>query len=246
MKKKILLIILVSFLFGCKTYKFDSAWQDNSIKIDGDDSEWLSRMYRIQSSYLGVSNDNEFLYLCFTTTDKKIKTQLMGFYEQYFTVWFDPLGEKNKTFGLRFSNYSPLMREEYALKMDSVKTRDFQVIAREMMKNLKVDIMENEEQVSNITKTKGIDVSIDVSMHGRKLVYEIKIPLKVTEEFQYAINAKNSVPLGLGLETTMIDYAGLGVDIFQERHERGKSQQVMIKIIEPLKIWSRIQLARNK
>lgn len=190
---------------GCADFRFASAWKDGAIAIDGKDTEWQEHMAQFGSLYLGVRNDAEYLYVCLSATDKMTKAQLMGLFRQNFDVWFDP-AEKGKTrFGLRFSNESPYMNEALVNKVRFLKTPDFQIVGDEMARNMDIVVLTNAYPVAALADTKGIDVSAGVSMNGRKLTFEFKVPLVKSEAYPYAVDAAPGRTIGFGIETSPID-----------------------------------------
>jgi len=76
-------------------------WSQEQVNIDGDESDWQEALTYVEGKNvsLGVKNDGEFLYVCLVSTDRMLRRQMMM---RGFTVWFDPDGGKEKTFGLRF------------------------------------------------------------------------------------------------------------------------------------------------
>ena len=92
----------ISALPGCGNLQLESIRRDREIIIDGKYSDWgKAEAYYDEKEKLVVSlcNDQDYLYICLISRNRKIETQLM---ESGFVVWFDPDGGKNKSFGIRF------------------------------------------------------------------------------------------------------------------------------------------------
>ena len=94
-------LLAIALLAGCSK-RIDSQWRgERHIEIDGADTEWEGARVYIEGARAGIGllNDAQDLYLCLVLTDPGTQLQVM---RQGFTVWFDPKGKKNKTFGIRF------------------------------------------------------------------------------------------------------------------------------------------------
>lgn len=85
---------------GCGGLELASVWADRQVATDGIPTEWEGATTWIEkpNSAIGVMNDGEFLYLCFSSPLKSVAAQVI---RQGLTVWFDPEGGKEKTFGVR-------------------------------------------------------------------------------------------------------------------------------------------------
>jgi hypothetical protein len=220
-----LLALFLLQLSGCGSFNLVSAWKDKDIKIDGDDSEWSDKMVQCGSLFVGALNDGDYLYLCVTTSDKKVKSQLMGMMGQTYTLWFDPLGKTNKSFGLKFSNAAPAQRKdnkqpgekpadgvkpEEMAKPSSTSTQMFEQMAGDMKKNLKIEIIEDGEVVGQLADATGVEAVFAVTGHGRKLIYEFKIPLKTGGTAKYAIDTAPGKQIAMGIEASEIKTPGTG------------------------------------
>jgi len=109
------------------------------------------------------------------------------------------------SFGLRFSNDSPEMDETLIKRLKYLKTQSFQKIAEEMMNNLVIEFTENENPIATLEEAKGVDVAAGMSLNGRKLTYEFKIPLTRSEAHPYAICANPGKPIYVSFRTSELD-----------------------------------------
>ena len=68
MKNRLILVIIIlamTALYGCKNTQVQSQWSNNSIKIDGIDSDWqgMPLLYSEDlNASIGLTNDEEYLY----------------------------------------------------------------------------------------------------------------------------------------------------------------------------------------
>jgi hypothetical protein len=87
---------------GCSSaVQLTSAWKRTDIIIDGKQNDWQGDLYDLKKAKvtIGVRNDEKNLYLCFISTDKNVQRQIMS---GGFTVWFDPTGGTDETYGIQF------------------------------------------------------------------------------------------------------------------------------------------------
>jgi hypothetical protein len=86
---------------GCGEREFRSQWLDRAVTIDGRPSDWEGRVYTLdgEQSVVGFLNDRSDLYICLASSDPSIGRQVL---ERGLTLWFDPAGGEDKSFGIRF------------------------------------------------------------------------------------------------------------------------------------------------
>jgi uncharacterized membrane protein YgcG len=175
MMKKFICLLL-SFLFiltSCTTYNIKSYWKDQEIKIDGNDNDWKGKLHSYGVLSLGCINDEDYLYICITSTNDNAISQLTGEMPgQTFTVWFYPFPDSNAVFGLRFSNESQLKNTEMP---------DGQNIAI----NVLIGLSRPQGPLSGI---KGAESAFKFYGNMNKAVCELKIPLNKTDDVDFAIN----------------------------------------------------------
>ncbi len=96
------LLLLPAFVDG-RDLQVASAWAPAPAKVDGTADTWsaLLRPLGDLPMVIGVQNDADFLYLCFKTSNPKLKKQLTT---TGLTVWANGTGKANtdKGFGVRY------------------------------------------------------------------------------------------------------------------------------------------------
>ena len=94
-------VLLLPVFSEGKDLQLSSAWAPAPVKIDGTADTWSALLKPLGDvpMVIGVQNDRDFLYLCFKTSDVKLKKELamVGL-----TVWADGTGKAKKGFGVRF------------------------------------------------------------------------------------------------------------------------------------------------
>ena len=97
----LLLALSVTVTVFTRPRDLNSAWRQVDLAVDGNDTEWPGGAALLVDApvAVGVSNDQEFLYVRIRTSDRNAGMQiLMG----GLTVWFDAAGGDRKTFGIKY------------------------------------------------------------------------------------------------------------------------------------------------
>jgi len=251
------ILILFSFLLvGCGNSKLElnSNWRDREITVDGKNTEWRGAMlfFEEDNVSVGLLNDENFFYICMIAEDQFIRAQVM---RQGFTLWFDPEGGKEKTFGIKYpigmqASGMPrgMRRDEQNLERSSEAPR------RPMIELEILGPGKDELKKMPIAEAKGIDIHIEFS--SGMLVYELKVPLIQSEQHPYAIGAEAGSSVGIGLETAKMEKqdvkgemsGGRGSPTGGMRGEaggRGMPGGRRPQMRKSLKIWAVVQLASN-
>ncbi|MFQ5674911.1 MAG: hypothetical protein ACE5G1_03360 [bacterium] len=207
-------ILAVFILTGCgSTLKLDSDWRQQEITIDGKQSDWQDALTFVEKKdvSIGVANDGEFLYICLVSADRILPRQMV---RRGFTVWIDPKGGKDKTFGIRF----PIGMLESGMMEEAMgrgRGRD-EAIDPERMKELfeqtmsELEILGPEKEDRHrysMSELEGLEVKIGEPADG--LVYEIKVPLYKTEQYPIAVGLAEGEKIGVGFETVEFDRSAL-------------------------------------
>jgi hypothetical protein len=89
-------------MIGCSSAtQIMSDWKNTEITIDGIQNDWEGSLYDFKKENLtiGIRNDADNLYLCFISYDQGIRNKIMN---GGFTIWFDPSGETDEIYGIKF------------------------------------------------------------------------------------------------------------------------------------------------
>lgn len=204
-----LVVLFLSFLMqsGCSSLELESAWRDREIVVDGKGDDWLGAKYYFEdvNISLGLLNDDRFLYVCMDVENPMLRAQIM---RQGLTLWLDPKGGKEKSFGIRF----PLGRQGSGkLTRESMDEQNREEMIERFEQSLTdLEILgpgKNEIKKMAVEEATGIEIKLEAST--RWLVYELKIPLIPTEEHPYAIGTKAGDSIGIGLEAPEIDMSAM-------------------------------------
>lgn len=201
--------VLALTCYAAKTFTFEARWKDREIAIDGKNEEWKGRLGFLKEppALVGFLNDENGLYICFTTTDPALKARLL---RQGLTVWIDPTGGKHKTLGVKFAPaFGPLAEGRGPQPDGEARGDDERPAPPEGMAppdgagtqaGLSIKLQGRKEWLPvPEDQTRGLDVKLEAN--EALAVFEMKIPLLTSEKTPYAAGAVAGKPLGIGLET---------------------------------------------
>ncbi len=188
------------FFSGCSsTTLVRSAWDNHEIAVDGKENDWHDSTFYFPDEQfsVGIRNDSSDVYLIFKTTSRQQSFQFFGL---GFTVWFDPAGGDDKTFGIHF----PLGRAgrgEFQPPQEGQEgnTEEREKMMREMESQLEI-IDKRKSGPIQLTSVEAKGIELYIKNYQDYLIYEMKVPLHTSEETPYAINATKKT-IGVGFET---------------------------------------------
>jgi len=218
----ILTIFYISIFFNCSTYNISSKWKNKDIKIDGNDIEWNDMMRKCGILYVGSYNDDEYLYMCLSSNNQSLASALTDMTEnQKFIIRFYTLENKSIIFGLRFSKNKKMTGYDNNnnFKMfdhdpDTDKKNEINQlhIKEEKFNNqetsggdFKIDIMIGNSVIGDISEIKDVETVINIDDKIKRVVCELKAPLKTSDKIKYAINFlpfKKIKKIGYSIEIT--------------------------------------------
>jgi hypothetical protein len=245
MQRLLCIATIVFVLASCRSpFELTSHQRTGDIIIDGNAVEWDGKtmVLREHQATLGVQHDDEFLYLCFTTSDRQAQFQILG---RGLTVWFDPEGKEKKSFGVHF----PMGMEAPLRMLPRTGQPDIDVLGIALQRiRPEMELLgpgKDERRRVTIGQVGGINARL-----GRQqdlLIYELKVPLKFSPDHPWSIEVVPTNALSIGLEAeplsverlpsqrTNVPTAGRGRGRGSGGNIQGPGDQP-----EPLKIWARV------
>ena len=203
MMKKLLQIILftvVAFV-GCKSQQIQSHWTEQPIQIDGQIADWTNlpkTYFEDAGTALGISNDNEHLYLYVRLSHQWIP--LLN--RNGVIIWLDPSAKKKSDFGIRYFGKVPIDSISGERSPDHGKhLKSMQHISFEHM--VAIDNSNKLEKTIPHNGSKGPSASMGI-VDGL-YSYEFSIPLSNLNNDWYAVNADPGQEISLGFEIPGID-----------------------------------------
>jgi hypothetical protein len=250
-----LIILTLSFLHsGCSTLQLESTWKDRDITMDGKGGDWLGAKYYFEESAvsMGLINDQKYLYVSMMTENPMIRAQIM---RQGLTVWLDPKGGKNKSFGIKFPLGIKGEEQEGAKMapqemMDEMAREKMMQKFQEMMTEL--EVLGSDEEVMakmDIEDAQGIEVKMRNT--AGTFVYELKVPLASGEEYPFAIGVEPGNVIGVGFLSPKMQMSrpsgmrgGGRMPVGGEGMPPGGGMSGYGRMMpRDLNIWARVQLA---
>lgn len=194
------LFLLLTPVLWCKDMDLNSLWRKAEIMVDGKEAEWSGSIYYLEEQKIGIGlqNDSANLYIIIKATDRNTQLQIM---RTGLTIWFDATRKDKKSVGIHY----PIGMQEYGIP--EVKTNpntefatEQQNLFTEMLKEIEVLGPEkNDRNRMARANSFGIEVSLNDTLGV--MIYELKIPLRSTNERPYAISSNPGDIISLGLET---------------------------------------------
>ena len=230
--------------------------------IDGTSVEWDGAVTYFEESRIavGVQNDEDYLYVSLVTTDARRQFQILG---RGAVVWFDPHGGQAKPFGIRFPlGASALgMGDGMERRMAEGERPDLDRLVRMYQgTGAQLEILVDQEVKTRapVEDVRGIDVAVNQIQSA--LVYEIKVPLEMSADVDYAIGTEPGKVIGIGLETPEMDdpetmrermpEADEGMDrgdMGGRRGGPGRGGELGggqgMQLPQPVDVWAKVQLA---
>jgi hypothetical protein len=225
----LVLLLALASLSGCGKKPFASTWKDRDVVIDGRDTEWQDARVAIDDAGIGLGllNDGEHFFISLILSKPMVQSQVL---RRGFTVWFDPKGKTNKTFGIRF----PLgVMEQGMERMESgagvegiiggrgggigggrrgsdflrgqIDPRVLEEVFERVEKNGQMEILgPSEEDRRRLFIAEGQEIQLKMLYEHGRLVYELQVPLGAE-----GIGAVASQTIGVGFEVPKLDIAAM-------------------------------------
>jgi hypothetical protein len=203
----IALLVLAGFatVLAASTTERASLWRDRDIVVDGQDAEWhgLTLPVKNQHFSLGVVNDADYLYVCLPVMDAQAR---MLIERRGLAVWLDKAGGKKNQFGVHFPVYGIAdARAGRGRGEGPAGDRQGSDGRGPMGGPIEIGILGpglGKGRIMLMADARGIEVSLGV--YENLLVYELRVPLKRSEEHPYAPDVKPGDTLRVQFETPSV------------------------------------------
>jgi hypothetical protein len=204
----LLFLFLLPLLAGCSSIVLESRWREGQTTIDGVGAAWRDTLVLLddKKTFLGLLNDNDYLYIRIVTTNRDFEGQIV---RQGLTWWFDRDGGEKKQFGVRFPlgiGRSSEMREfrrdrnekQQRRRRDSifVPVNDLEIFGPD----------EGSQHRMTFAQATGIDARFRTSLDT--LTYTLKVPISSSGYFPYTIGSTPGTMVGIAVETLNTGGAG--------------------------------------
>ncbi|MFC1547058.1 hypothetical protein ACFL5M_00895 [Candidatus Neomarinimicrobiota bacterium] len=198
-----LLISSIVFLFaGVSCYRFElsSAWTNEPVAIDGDDSEWTipRKVLEGEQGVVGFMNDNTYLYISYRTSSRARIQQIVT---QGLTLWIDPKGGTGKRIGFRYPIGSKLLGISPWDYDPRPRTTGYQAFIEQLLLlQPGIEILgRRKEDVALVPHNNQAGLKVEVRMTKDLFVYEMRIPYGKKATLPRPIGATPRQKIGVGL-----------------------------------------------
>lgn len=209
MKRFPLFLVMVPVLSmvafsGCREAKFESAWNERAITIDGQYSEWTAplRYFDQPSMYMGFRNDRDNLYILVKTVDRRAQVKVLRL---GLTVWFDPPDSKGKAWGVHY----PLGMKNPGIRVvgrdtPGDLTEEQRREVTEMLGGMEVREAGEGKRIrisARDADSSGYGIRVAVRDTPEVVVYELKVPLRGDGVTPFSVTPDKNGRIRLRFET---------------------------------------------
>lgn len=201
----LLITLSAAALTGCGPLELKSAWHSHDITIDGTLTDWrgvLPTYVEAPNIAIRTLNDSSYLYVSLSWADRSVAARMLV---TGFTVWFDPEGKGQRTFGIHYPLYAADTSRLKKLMSDDLESRE-KIAAALQGVATEVEILGFEEEYgTRLVAIEASGIEIALGFQHDNYTYELKVPLGSSEAHPYAIGADLAKPISMALETPEID-----------------------------------------
>ncbi len=252
----VFVILLATLACGGRVYVVKSALPPDKVVVDGIADEWQGALSFIEKEelFVGFLNDQSNLYVCLKAGDERSPARLM---RQGLTVWFDPSGGDNKIIGIRYPLAGPPGNRNW--QREDQPDEEQEARPRRLSDGIEVLRAERETpEMLTLEQARKEGLEVRASISEGAFVYELKIPLAMSESSPLGLGVRPNATVGVLFETGKLDLTrmggrpsgGMGGGMGGTRggmggvpgRMGGGRPGTMPDIPEPIKIRARVQL----
>lgn len=193
--------VLCTPLFaGCaSTMRVDSHPALAESRVDGKRrDDWVGGLTLVEKEnlWLGFRNDQDYLYLLLTTTDRDV---IFSIASGGLIVWFDPAGGKEKVLGFRYP-----VGMEGAMKGSTPGAARPDPGAFGRLLEVSADgfeVLRRDGPPLRLASRDTLGVQVAASIEDGAMVYEMRVPLRSGEAEPFAVDGALASGVGVGFET---------------------------------------------
>jgi hypothetical protein len=204
--KKIYFPVLVSFLLlivtGCGSSKqLVSQWPAQAIQVDGKIDDWQGNLETVKDENysIGFKNDNQHLYLCFTTSDRDKIAKIM---RSGLNVVFESSTDASKDYTIRFPLINPAALREAigSLGQDILQKEGIDFLYQELLDKQGRFTLTQKEFMNTIALKNTENIEVKAGTTKDLFVYELKVPLS-TAKSNFVVGALPGEKINIKVET---------------------------------------------
>lgn len=201
------MISIVIITTACVEYETKSIRKESEVVIDGKIDDWEGKLeyFDEEGFAIGFQNDEEFLYICLSATDRKKVGRLLS---TGITIMFDPEEGTKKAIGIR---YPVRQGQNQRDLMDTMGMQEDRAPRAERMKLLLNDqnefLLVNQEDFPlgsyPIDGSRGFKVKL--GLENDYLAYELRIPLIPFMEFEHFVHPNDDGKLLISINSVEME-----------------------------------------
>ena len=218
----VLALVLCTGLWCCQAKTLRCPWTDAAPAIDaaaladssGQEWEGAVSVFEDEQIRVGLRNDDTYLYIGLLVDNRNTRAQILV---GGLTLWFDPAGEEDRTFGVRYplgidDQDRPVFLRALLDGRDVSRLIDSLGVFGEQVEILGPMPDESSDEgpefppapqaaSATLARAGGAAIEVAARMGGASLLYELKVPLKADPERPYAIGCDAGRKIAVGIET---------------------------------------------
>ncbi len=214
MNKLLLSMVFIAALLiaGCSSsIELTSLPVPDNIKINGDATDWGTSLKYLsdEKAAVGISNDNNYFYLCLTTSDM---SKVMPMFAGGFTVWLENENNGDAVIGVKYPLHNILNESRIMVNPGEFREKGGGMMLSKMIKNQdEIRILNKDNYPLTVISTSDSSgLKAAIGYQNDQFVYELRVPLKINDQNKYGIDAKPGDKLLVKLETEKPDRGNFG------------------------------------
>ena len=200
-------LLTLFLLYGCSSTPELISTTVNNIVIDGNTSDWGASLKYLpdEKVAVGVSNDNNYFYLCLTTNDFG---KVMPMFAGGFTVWLKP-EKSDSSLGIKYPLNNIVDEARMMVNPERFREKGRGAILKGLLENQNEIRILNKDKfpVTVISTADSSGLVARLGYNNDQFVYELRVPLKTNK---YGITASPGEKISVKFETEMPERRNLG------------------------------------
>ncbi len=198
-----ILFLNTILFFGCSsTTELTSSAIQNPIVVDGNSSDWGSNLKYMKDEKVavGVSNDNNYFYLCLTTNDVG---KILPMFRGGFTIWLENENNNDNSIGIKYPLHNIVNESRVMINPESFREKGRGMMLEKMIKDQDEIRILNKDNfpVTVISTSDSSGLMAKLGYTNDRFVYELRVPLKINEQNKYGVDASPGDKLVVKFET---------------------------------------------
>jgi hypothetical protein len=176
-------VILLLAILGCgSSREFVSSRPTQAIQIDGNSQDWQGSLQSFPDKKysLGLSNDDKYLYLCFTTSDRQV---IFNSIRSGLNIELNSPKDASKSYTIKFPviNAAAFTKAMSAFGDEALQKEGIGFLFQDILDNLTQFNLLQKEMINTIQLKNEFGIELKAGTTNELLVFELKVPLESAE-----------------------------------------------------------------